>query len=109
MAARVAATVVRIPPASYGAAGHARRELVGTIAGEHEVAVTVDEAGHHAPTGGVDSLIGGRRLTGADRFDEPVDQHDPCVAQLAGGADLELGVVGDQPADVVDRRSTGRS
>ena len=87
-----------------GTAGHAGRELLGTVTGEHQVAVTVDESGHHTTTSGVDSLIGDRRLTRTDCFDEPVDQHDPCITQLAGCADLELGVVGDQQTDVVDHR-----
>ena len=69
--------------------GHARRELVGPLAAEHEVAVAVDEAGQHAATAGVDPFVCRRRCTGADRLDQPVGHHHPGIVQLAGRAGVE--------------------
>ena len=49
------------PARLVGPAGHARRELVGAVAGEHEVRVAVDEAGDDAAAVGVEALVGVER------------------------------------------------
>ncbi len=77
-------------------AGHPGGELGGPVAGEHEVGVTVDEPGDHAPPGGVDARIGRRRRAGADRRDAVAVDHDVGVGQLA------LDRVGDEQPDAVD-------
>jgi hypothetical protein len=41
-------------------ARHARGELLGAVAGEHQVAVAVDEAGDDGPSCGVDGSVGRR-------------------------------------------------
>ncbi len=50
-----AATVVGLP-------GHAGRELLAAVPGEHQVRVRVDEAGQHGPAADVDLAVSGRRL-----------------------------------------------
>ena len=55
---RVASVVVRMPPPSYGSACHPGGELLGPVAGEHEVGVGVDEAGQDAGAVGIDAFVG---------------------------------------------------
>ena len=109
-AARVASTVVWIPPACVRLPGHARRELVAAIAGEHEMRVAVDETRDHAASPGVDAFVGGRarRLDGADAL--AVDHHRRVAADPERPV-AERRVVGDEQPDVVDRRchATARS
>ena len=100
-----------MPPAEYGRAGHPGGELRRAVAGEHEMAVAVDEAGHHAPAVGIDGGVGRRRLSGPDLDDFVADHDHPGVAELAGRARADHRVVGEQPADPLDdgRAGTHRS
>ncbi len=106
VAARVAATVVRMPPAAYGLPGHPGRELLRAVAGEDQVAVAVHEAGQHRPAARVDHLVGGGRLGGRADPGDPAALDDqrrvgPSAPSRSRSA---LGVVGDELADVGDQR-----
>ena len=62
-------------------------ELGGAVAGEDEVAVTVDEAGDDAAALGVQAPVGIRRRAGvADPLDAIVLDHDGGVGPLGGAA-----------------------
>ena len=61
-------------------AGHPGGELVGAVAGEHEVGVAVDEARDHAAPGGVDALVGGRARRARRAATRAVLDHERRVA-----------------------------
>src|SRR5262249_18844007 len=89
-------------------AGHAGGELLGAIAGEHEMRVTVHEPWDHAAPTGVDALIGiGPGLR--DRDDPLAFDHGGGVAHETQRTVAELRVARHEQADVVDRRRTQRS
>ena len=88
------ATVVRF-------AGHSGGEFLGSVAGEDEVRVGIDEAWKHACSISVDVPVG-RGPGGSDRLDEAVGDDDACVLQLTERPRTKAWVVGDQKADVVD-------
>ena len=102
--ARRAGRLGRDPDAArlVGAAGHPRRELRGAVAGEDQVRVAVDEAGHHAAAAGVDAVVG-LRAGRLDRGDAAVVEDERGVADDAQRPLAERRVVGDEQADVVDR------
>ena len=91
------------PARLVGRAGHPRGELLGAVAGEDQVRVAVDEAGHDAAAAGVDPIVGVDPGP-LDRDHLPVLEDDGGVAQLAQRPlAAQARLVGDQQADVVDR------
>ena len=81
---------------------HTCGELFGTVTGENQMGVRVDEPGQRARTVGVDPVVG-KCASGPDVFDHPVDDHDRCVVDDAERTSAERRVVGDQRPNVVDR------
>ena len=84
-----------------GPPGHAGGELVAPVSGEDEMGVAVDEARQDAPPRGVDAPVGGG-AGGAHGDDAIALHHHGRVRPDAEGPVAELGVVGDEQADVVD-------
>ena len=101
VAARVAVDRDADPARRVRRARHPRGELLGAVAGEHQVRVAVDEAGDHAAAAGVDPLVGGRARR-LDRRDPPALDHERGVADNAERPVPERRIVRDEQADVVD-------
>ena len=89
-----AATVVRL-------ACHPGGELLGPVAGEHQVGVGVDEAGQDAGAIGIDAFVGDL-AGGTDVCDRPVDDDDAGVLEDAERPAPDRRIVRDERADVVD-------
>jgi hypothetical protein len=97
------------PAGVVAAPGHARGELVGAVAGEHQVRVAVDESGHHGAATRVDVAVADG-LAGVCQLGHEPALEDQCGARAdAEHAVAQLGVAGDELADVVDDESGHRS
>ena len=87
--------------------GHPCRELLGSVPGEDQVGMAVDEARKHAPPPGVEMLV--RVGAGAlDRDHRLVLDHERRVAHDPERPLADLGIVRDQEPDVVDRQRAHR-
>ena len=82
-AARVAATVSRIPPAAYGAPAIRAANSSPALAGEDEVRVAVDEARDDAAPARVDALVGVGVPGALDGGDAVAVEHERRVADRA--------------------------
>ncbi len=82
--------------------GHPGGEFVGSITGEHEVRVAVDEARDDAASGGVDAFVGRRCRARTDIDDAVAVEHDVRVADDTGTSGFPDGVIGDEHADPLD-------
>ena len=80
---------------------HARRELVGAVAGEDEMCVAVDEPRDDAAAGRVEALVAGRSRPGHRRDPVALD-HEGGVPDEPQRPLAQLRVVCDQQTDVVD-------
>src|SRR5262249_10220841 len=72
------------PAGGVRLAGHPGRELLRAVAGEHQVAVAVDEAGEHGAAARADDLVGGGGRGGrADPADPGAVDDQRSVAEDA--------------------------
>src|SRR5690606_10392079 len=81
---------------------HAGRELVGSVAGEHEMRVAVDEPRDHASACRVEARVGVKLAGGADGQYPPIVDDERGLASGAERAVAKGRVVGDEHTDVVD-------
>ena len=94
--ARNAASVVRC-------AVHASLELLGTLAGENQMRVRIDEAGYYGRVVGVDHLVSGGRLGVRPHPENPfVVKYQRGVVKPTRDTDTEERIVRRQLTDVLD-------
>jgi len=93
------------PAAVVGLPGHAGGELLGPVAGEHQMRVGVDEAGEDGSALGVDSIIGHGSCR-TDRKHTIIVEDDRRILDDSERTSAERRIVGDETADVVDHGGT---